>query len=371
MKRSVLLVTCLAAAIAIPSIASAQVAPAPLFYFQSYMGRCLDYGAPPRVAGSPVFIYGCNKTVAQQVGVEEIPSLGAHQVRLHAGTLCFGSDSNPPAAGSALTLQACGGQGGQIFALDGDSILLDSNLDLAVQLKDGVTKSRTPLVLGARSVSDFELWDAVAVDNSTRTPTTGFVSVSNTTDLQDKLAAGPGTVIELPPDADIKFSDLPAPLSVGTRITIRGDRRGEAEGPQITLSPGHDGTGLFITNGDHVRITGLRLHGAGRDPGGSQPALKGINGNAAFAALIDHNDLSDWTTSSIDLNGTDDDDITCPPSIPVRSQIVRIVRNFIHDNSQVHTDGYGVVSGSGSDPFIFGNMFQKNSSVQESEQVID
>src|SRR5208283_4003470 len=127
MKRSVLHATCLAAAIAIPSRAWAQVAPAPLFYFQSYMGRCLDYGAPPQVAGSPVFIYGCNKTIAQQVGVEEIPSLGAHQVRLHAGTLCIGTDSNPPAAGSALTLQPCSGQPGQIFALDGDSILLDWN----------------------------------------------------------------------------------------------------------------------------------------------------------------------------------------------------------------------------------------------------
>src|SRR5208283_3922664 len=180
---------------------------------------------------------------------------------------------------------------------------------------------------------------------------------------QAKLAAaGPGTVIELPADANISFADLPAPLSVGARVTIRGDRRGPAQGPQITLSPGHDGTGLFITNTntDHVRITGLRLHGAGRAPGGSQPALKGINANAASAALIDHNDLSDWTTSGIDLNGTDDDDITCPLSIPVRSQIVRIFRNFIHDNSQVHTDGYGVVSGSGSDPLIFGNMFQKN-----------
>ena len=360
MKRFISLALCLATAIAIPSRASAQVAAVPFFYFQSYMGRCLDFGAPPQVAGSPVFIYGCNQTKAQQVGVEEIPTLGAHQVRLHAGTLCIGTDSNPPRAGSALTLQACTGQPGQIFALDGDSILLDSNLDLAVQLKHGITKNRTPLVLGARSVSDVELWDAVAIDNSTRRPTSGFVSVSNTTDLQQKLAAGPGTVIELPADADIKFSDLPTPLSVGARVTIRGDRRGEAEGPQITLSPGHDGTGLFITTGDHARITGLRLHGAGRDPGGSQPALKGINGNAAFPALIDHNDLSDWTTSGIDLNGTDDDDFDCPPSIPVRSQIVRIVRNFIHDNSQKKTDGYGVVSGSGSDPFIFGNMFQKN-----------
>src|SRR5450755_2956736 len=235
MKPSVLLATCFAAAIAIPSRASAQVASAPLFYFQSYMGRCLDYGAPPQVVGSPVFIYGCNQTVAQQVGVEEMPRLGAHQVRLHAGSLCIGTESNPPAAGSALTLQACDSLPGQIFALDGDSILLDSNLDLVVQLKDGVTKSRTPLALGARSVSDVELWDTVTVDNSGRQPTTGFVSVSNAADLQSRLAAaGPGTVIQV--SSDISFSDLAAPLSVGPRVTIRGDRRDEAEGPQITLS---------------------------------------------------------------------------------------------------------------------------------------
>jgi hypothetical protein len=358
MKRFILLVICLAGAIAIPRASAQKSSP---FYFQSYMGRCLDYGPPPQTIGSPVFVYGCNRTAAQQVGIEEIPSLGAHQVRLHAGSLCIGTDSNTPAAGSALTLEACGNQAGEIFALDGDSILLDSNLDLAVQLKGGVTKSRTALVLGARMVSDFELWDAVAVDGSTRRPTSGFVSVSTPTALQQALAnAGPGTVIELPAGADISFSDLPRPFPLSTRVTIRGDRRGGAEGPQITLSPGHDNTGLFITYGDHVRLTGLRLRGAGRDPGGSKPRLKGINGTATYNALIDHNDLSDWTTSAIDLNGSDDDDPNCPPSIPVRSQIVRILRNFIHDNSQVYSDGYGVVSGSGSNPFIFGNMFQKN-----------
>ena len=61
-------------------------------------------------------------------------------------------------------LQACQDDAGQIFAWDGDSILMDSNLDLSVQLKDGVTKSRTPLVLGGREVSDTELWDARALD---------------------------------------------------------------------------------------------------------------------------------------------------------------------------------------------------------------
>ena len=128
MKRLVLLPACVSTGILSSSKASSQLAAIPLFYFQSYMGRCLDYGAPPQVVGSPVFIYGCNQTAAQQVGVEEIPTLGAHQVRLHAGSLCIGVASPPPKQRSALTLQACGGPAAQMFALDGDSILLDSNL---------------------------------------------------------------------------------------------------------------------------------------------------------------------------------------------------------------------------------------------------
>jgi hypothetical protein len=222
-----------------------------------------------------------------------------------------------------------------------------------VQLKDGVTKSRTPLVVGARQVSDTELWDAAAVDGSATQPTTGFVNVSSADGLQQTLAnATPGAVILV--TANIDFQRLAAPFPVPARVTIRGERRGVALGPQISLPDGPDGSGLFVTAGDHVRITGLRLRGAGRTR--RTPGLKAINGNANFPASIDHNDVSDWPLSAIDLNGDQGDELNCPAVLPVRQQIVRVIRNYIHDNYY----GYGVVSGSGSNPLVFANTFQKN-----------
>lgn len=338
----------------LPSTALGQ-ASVPLFSITSYMGRCLDFGLPPHVPGAPVSINDCNGTVTQQVGVEEIPNLGAHQVRLRAGRSCIGTNSTSPVAGTALVLQACSNAAGQIFALDGDSILLDSNLDLAVQLEDGVTKSGTPLVLGARNLSDTELWDVTATDQSGRPPTSGFKVVSSEGALRTALANGPGTVIEIEIPAgkqEISISGLAEPLHVPTRVTIRGDRRGVLLGPQISLSSAPDGSGLFITAGHHARITGLRLRGPGRDR--TEPKLKGVNADAQFAALIDHNDVSDWTTSDVDLFGGSEP-LECPVTLPVRSQIVRVFRNYIHDSP----NAYGVVSGSGSNPLIFGNTFQK------------
>jgi hypothetical protein len=334
----------------------------------------MDFGPSPQISGAPVFIFGCNKTFAQQVGIEELTPTtgnptGGHQVRLHAGTLCIGAACNPPLAGTPLKLEACAPSAAQVFGLDGDSILYDANRSLVVQLKDGVTRNRTPLVLGPRDTSDIELWDFTPIDDSVLFPTKGFINVSTPQALQRALAtADPGTVLEIM--ADITFDDLPAPLKVPAGVTIRGNRRGVNLGPQIWLKNGHNSTGdgddpgLFVTSGSGARITNLRLKGPGRDPDGGKPAVKGINGNANFSAIIDHNDMSDWTISAVDLNGDFADVLTCPAQLPDRPKIVRVLRNYIHDNRQNHnppaSDGYGVASGSGSNPLIFANMFQKN-----------
>src|ERR1035438_7275555 len=108
----------------------------------SLHGKCLDFGSPPQVAGSPVFIFGCNGTVSQQVRVEEINA--RHEVILHAGSKAIGirnpATNRPPGAALAaaaptqfvLELQDPPSalrpdSGNQIFALDGDSIILASS----------------------------------------------------------------------------------------------------------------------------------------------------------------------------------------------------------------------------------------------------
>ncbi len=324
------------------------------FAFKSFMGRCLDFGPPPQTIGAPVFIYDCNGTIAQQVAVQELRNSGAHQIQLHAGPLCIAVNGSSPFENAALTLQACQSKDPrQIFVWDGDSLLLDANLDLSVQLRDGVTKSRTPLVLAQRTTSDTELWDAVAADGAQTKPTSGFVSVATPAALGQALStAGPDSVIEIA--ADLTFPTLAAPFSVPARVTVRGDRRGVLLGPQLSLGGGPPRSGLFVIAGDHARITGLRLRGPNRTE--DNPQVIAINASSNFAALFDHNDVSDWPLSAIDLSGDHPNEMTCPVEKPARPQLVHVFRNYVHDNYR----GYGVVAGSGANPTAFANTFQKN-----------
>jgi hypothetical protein len=353
-----------------PVRSSGQPAP-PSFFITSYMGRCMDFGVSPQVVGNPVRIADCNQSPSQQASVEELlptvnPLATSHQVRLHAGSLCIAAKADPPANGTPLVLAACSMAVGQIFALDGDSIILDSNRDLVVQLKDGITTPRTPLVLGSRYLSDVEFWDITATDGSGRMPNSAFRTVSDATGLRQALAtAGPGTVIQLAPGPPITYGDLAVPLSIPVGVTVRGGRRGVTMGPLVWLTTGHastsdaDDPGLFIMQSDNSRITGLRIQGPGRDPGGSKPAVKGINGVAGFSEIVDHNDLSDWTRTAVDLKGPGEA-TNCPATLPAGPQPIHIFRNYVHDNLQKASDGYGIAAGAGAYPLAFGNTFQKN-----------
>src|SRR5262245_26929346 len=114
----------------------------PPFAIRNYGGKCLDFGPPPQVSGAPVFIYDCNNTIAQQVRIEEVNA--QHDVILRAGNKVIGVKSElvntqvaqaatqageQPAAETPLELQdeqsrITVGSLKQIFALDGDSIML-------------------------------------------------------------------------------------------------------------------------------------------------------------------------------------------------------------------------------------------------------
>ena len=176
------------------------------------------------------------------------------------------------------------------------------------------------------------------------------------------------------------FEDLKCPFEIPAGVTIRGDRRGTLFGPQFWLKQGHLSTptqtcepGLFLVDKPRSRITGLRIRGPGRDPNGHMPPMKGVNVVAVSSptpdrrvhlrAIVDHNDISDWGVSAVDLQGPDDDDVVCPLAPQTDPGFVRILRNYIHDNRENHygnAEGYGLAAGSGADPLVFANMFQKN-----------
>ena len=359
------------------------------FTIVSYGSKCLDFGPPPQVTGALVFLYDCNGTMAQQVVVQEINA--RHDVILRAGTKVIGvkGANSPPSVLSRGIDQTLLGQlqgqvfavmtqqptlelqdeqsrqsvlssgAGQVFALDGDSIILASDRTRVVEVLNHRGANRTPLALGSRDLTDNEFWTFAATDKSPRKPTSGFVRVPQEKDLARAVnEGGPGTVIEMDPDLSI---DLTAalPLSVPEGVTIRGDRRSTRLGPELRVAPGFKGT-MFDIHSNDVRITGLRLRGPSRDSRKDQPGSSAIVAqDTAIRTIIDHNDLSDWTSAAVSVR-TDDGSTSCrdhrdPRALPHN---VRIARNFIHHN-RMQNLGYGVVSSSAF-PLIEGNTFYEN-----------
>ncbi|TKB69808.1 MAG: hypothetical protein E8D45_13575 [Nitrospira sp.] len=367
--------------------------PPPTFAVVSYGGKCLDFGPPPQVTGAPVFIYPCNGTVAQQVVVQEIND--RHDVILRAGTKVLGvkgGNSAPSvlsrgidSMGFAL-LQAqpfttltqlpplelqdeqsrqtvLSSGAGQIFALDGDSIMLAADRTRVVQVQNNRGANRTPLVLGPRNLADAEFWTFAATDKSARKPTSGFVRVPQEKDFARAVnEARWGTVVEVDPGVSLALT-TPLPLSVPEGVTIRGDRRGLRFGPELSVPQGFEGTMLDIRFSD-VRVTGLRLRGPSRstvDEASNKDARAIDVLDSATRVLIDHNDISDWPAQGVRVVMADEPAVCNDHRDPrgARPNNVRVTRNFIHHN-QKQNRGYGVQAHINSFPLIDGNTFVSN-----------
>ncbi len=368
-----------------PELGSAQIfIGPPTFSVVSYGGKCLDFGAPPQVSGAPVFIYGCNGTIAQQIEVREVNN--RHEVILRAGTKVIGvkgsavlaRDTAPIVKGGdvrgpmyttfdgPLQLQdepgPMGPAPGQIFALDGDSIILAADRTRVVKVQGNRGANRTPLILGSRELADAEFWTFVATDKSNRKPTSGFVRVPQEKDFVRAVSeAPPGTVIEVDPSASI---DLPnVYLLIPEGVTIRSNRRGTNFGGELrTAKLSANGTLLEIAGND-VRITGLRVKGPSRSTEISQVSFRGIliRDNLYLRTIIDHNDISDWTGQAVDVWGADQPDVCGDFRDPrgSRPNNARVARNFIHHN-QRQEGGYGVQAHRNGFPLIEGNTFVSN-----------
>lgn len=242
------------------------------FRVRSYIGKCLTYGQtvidpdpaddpPPMLpsateialSGPPVYIDDCIthggpvdddvlEPRLQRIVVEEIND--RHEVLLRAGDKYIGVTGGLPVIGAPLELQDYTGAPGQIFALDGDSIILvyevrddpdgvivSTRRDLVVEVKNARGANGTPLLLGARDLDDSEFWDFNSVDGSYRAPTNGFVRVPDEKDFFAALEqAHWGSVIQIGPDEtiDLTHSDT---LTIPSGVTIRGNRRDIQPGP--------------------------------------------------------------------------------------------------------------------------------------------
>src|SRR5215468_4538896 len=184
------------------------------FTVRGYGGKCLEYG-PPRpfphqaLLGNPIFISDCNGSAAQQVRVEEVKNGQKHEVVLRMGNGVIGkneipvvviqtgfsaqpgADSAAPASSAAANSTSAAGPiplevqsytdppgPGQIFLLDGDSIILEADPNLVVEVQNNRGANGTPVVLGHRDLDDSEFWTFTNTDGSGRKPTSGFVRIS-------------------------------------------------------------------------------------------------------------------------------------------------------------------------------------------------
>lgn len=357
------------------------------FYVVHHSGKCLDFGPSPQKSGTPIVLSACNDTASQQVVVQEINE--RHEVILRAGAKVIGvkqgaaggpSISAPgptqlgthqPVSLSEMPLELQDSSGvGQLFSLDGDSIILVGDRTRVVKVQNHRGMNGTPLVLGHRELADNEFSTFQPADKSNRTPTSGFVRVPQDKDLLTALsdvdptihagAISQGTVIEILTDIDL--TGQPA-LHIPSGVTIRGDRRGTLLGPEVRTSQFNPN--MFEIDGNDVRVTGLRLRGPSRGTDDDIPGATGIlihSDLISSPVLIDHNDMSDWSAAAISVNGSDPS-TTCnsPDDRDPRAILinVRIVRNFLHHNRRQNL-GYGVVASYGGWAAIEGNTFLSN-----------
>lgn len=378
---------------------------------KSYQGqsRCLDY--TPEAVGTPIFLNDC--TNAHPVVVEELPD-GKHTVVLHAGTKIIGIEAGPPeAAAVARTVTALASttetplklldpgppsvatteiSPGRYFTLDGDSIIFSANRSLVVKVQNARGASGSPLVLGARQLADNEFWDFVPLAGAPEDPTTGFVRIGYAGDANCTNpamcvcrlfnvvgAATEGTVVKL--GTSIDLTDCPQ-LNVGQGVTIRGDRRGILDGPQLRSCYVVDGRAkcdspqtnaeeiepmiLLKEGSNDIRITNLQLTGPSESTDHPQTEAIGvITFDANQRNIIDHNDISSWPYIAVMTQAHDSikADSQCDPKSvndpQDRPTSALVTRNFIHHNQEQDT-GYGAESDYGAYPFIMGNTFVSN-----------
>jgi hypothetical protein len=226
------------------SVAPPPPPPKPPFHVRSYDGKqkCLDYGTPPpppsstmfsrgilrfqeliswagistgaRESSPSVFLNDC--TQAHSIVVEELQN-GKHEVILHAGNRVIGIrrlpvntvGAEPQSVTSPTSIAAtpelplellnqtvAARRIDDVFALDGDSIILESSrpcvstdatlcapppAQLVVQVQNARGANGSPLVVGPRNLADSEFWDFVATDIQARTQRVGLCGSRRTT----------------------------------------------------------------------------------------------------------------------------------------------------------------------------------------------
>lgn len=343
-----------------------------VFEIKGLGNRCLDFGGAAYWAErSPVILYGCNGSLAQQVRVTEL-DITSHDVNLKVPGTAYCIGTSPLAF---LELQTCNGSSAQRFAYDGDTILAGKqkagarvSRELAVKPHSGNTSAHTRLVVGPREVNDAEYFRMRAIDGTNSPPTSGFVNAANEGQLDWALSFGWGAVINVTAPMTL-LNGKQKRLRAGA--TLRGGRKFTDNGAELILPFLRNGDGklaieTLLEVEDHTRVTGLRLRGPSRKNDEALDKVSGVriasNAEAPFTdVIVDHLDASDFTNSAVKVDGHfgELDMQKCWNVWPAGQQpVVKVIGNFIHHNPGGF--GYGVSTGDGGNALIRGNHFYMN-----------
>jgi hypothetical protein len=268
--------------------------------------------------------------------------------------------------------------------------------------------------MGARNLADAEFWNFTAVTGADQDPTSGFIRVASQQALLSAITqvnqvassnkgAAWGSVIKIDPFANIEltvnasvFCAPTAPyqcsfdgthnrfyfhnLLIPSGVTVRGGRRFPVSGALVHGDYGCKPLNgddpctyenVFQVQGEHVRITGLRVRGPSncvQQPdschSSNLPMFIGVqvgsrvNGAAGADVIIDHNELFDWPEAGVNIASNLDAADACPGPAAPAPNFIFVTRNFFHHNE--NNDGYGLGIYSGGAARAVGNVFLMN-----------
>jgi Ricin-type beta-trefoil lectin domain/Fibronectin type III domain len=142
------------------------VATAGSYEFKGFGSKCIDIGGEPHPEHSPVFLYGCNGTLAQQFSIKLVDDhLGYYNITGFGK--CFDISGGVAKLGVALELNTCTGSNSQRFSFDNydhQYMYPAGSPELAVGVRGPVTDNHTPLELQWRAVADYQNWQPITVD---------------------------------------------------------------------------------------------------------------------------------------------------------------------------------------------------------------
>jgi hypothetical protein len=342
------------------------------FYIRALGDRCIDI-SDTRTGGGALTIQPCRNHIDQMFRIEELDS---HDFQLRPegalGECIMIEGPTGPALhiGQRLVRGPCGESAAQRFAFDGDALLVGRqshpgdrvSRDFVIEPSEGNTNVDTPVVVATRDLDDAEYWRFLPVDGSETRPHSGFITISNETELAlDLFYAEWGQVLELdPPDDEVSIVLDSFPLSsapVKSGVTLRGGHKFFSTGVLLVIPPERTPkTGFVFQLEDHARITQLRMDGGNvPEMWALQIGIDKPDAPSPVDVIVDHVDLSRWSQSAISMFGpVNGVSIACPAEPAWVEPHAKLVGNFIH-----HHEVYGISVAAGAVAFVRGNyMFR-------------